>query len=544
VQLTLLLADLRAACNRLLHAPQEALTATLLPPVILGGMYWVIGRLILSHWELLPLLREGGDPVDYLFAHGLGPCPVVAGWIGFVLAQRQMFEAPELDLWLASPGWRGKAALQVMLRSGTTAMLWALALTVPLLWQLLDIRQSPPSAYALLPIAVAGAVLPSLLVVMTAQVALMRLARGRAGRAFLSVASALAAFGFPLFLLVQVFASTSGQLQAVSAVANGGGSPSVLVANAADLLSHAAEGALSAEAMWTVLGLLAAALVVFVLFAPLHPVAVQNHRLAHRPRRHRGRRWLGQAAATLRRKEVAQLLQQPGAVLHMLLVGGMVYLLAGKGVFVTELLQSPALPLTVRQVAAMLVMWAFSVLMLLYAHMGRLAIWDGAQWSLYSMSPTRPLTILQAKLLVIALLLQWPVLVAAVAGAHWFDAGPTAIAWLFAFTTAGTGIALATITAVGTWPWLVRREVDGRLSQGSKGMIGSLTLVSAFYFALAPAFLVWWDATHRSSFSVGGFDRHYSLSGLALQAAVYAAVLLTVALLLGRRNYRALMRAR
>ena len=192
----------------------------------------------------------------------------------------------------------------------------------------------------------------------------------------------------------------------------------------------------------------------------------------------------------------------------------------------------------------MLMLWFLSVLMLLYAHMGRLAIWDGAQWSLYLQAPLRPRTLLASKLQIIALLLLWPVVVAAAAGAQFFEVEWQTLGWFLLFALPGNVVALATIAMIGTWPWLVRREVDGRLSQGSRGLIGSIILVLCFYLLLSPAVYIWWKSTYRSQFVPGGFDRITSVGELALLATGYAAVVGSLALLMGIRNYRVLLRPR
>jgi len=540
----LLLADLRAVVNGLRRDGRGSMTGRLLPPLTLGCMYWLLGRMLLDHWEFLSVVRSGGDPLDYLVAHALSPCPIVAGWIGFAQAQRQLFEAPELPLWLSAPMWRGRAALQVLVRSGSTALLWAAALALPLLLQLLSLAAAGSVAFWVLPLALATAVLPSLCVVLTVQVVLMRMAHGRAARALLSSASSLAAFGFPMFLLVQVFAGASGRAQQLSAAARDGAQPSPLVAAASRIVEAGLHDTLSFAVLQPALILLGSTIAIFVLTARLHPIAVQNHRLAHRPRRISRRSWPASPMAAMRRKEIAQLLQQPGAMLHMLVVGAMVYLLAAKKLLVRDILASVGLPAEVCQCAAMLALWFLAVLMLLYAHMGRLAIWDGQQWPLYLQAPVRHATLLVAKLQVIAVLLLWPVGVSAAAGVHWFGAGLGTVVVFAGFALAGNIIALAVVAAVGTWPWLVRREVDGRISQGSRGLIGSIVLVMTFYLALSPALVTWWTLGERSRFVVGGFDMVTKTPLLLLGAFGFASVLASGSLWLSARNYRKLMQAR
>jgi hypothetical protein len=527
---------LRADCQGLLNGVRArdgrgALVARLLPPLMLGLMYWLLGAVLLQYPELLAMLRGGGDSLRQLFATALSPCPVVAGWIGLAHAQRQLFEAPELGLWLQAPLRAGRAAWQVFARAAGLALLWAAALAAPLLVQLLATKDAPWAAWAAVPLALLAAVLPSLGVVLAAQVALLRLARGRWARLLLGWVGALTAFGFPVFLLAQMFAGSPAQVEAIAGAAERGERPARLVAQATELLVAAVRGQDAGSALGPCLLAIAAGLALFALAAPLHPVAVQHHQLAYRPRRVRGRRWPAGAVAAVRRKEFAQLLQQPGALLHMLLVGATVYVLAGQRILVHDILERSGLPLQVRHCGALLFLWFLAVLMLLYAHMGRLAVWDGAQWPLWQRAPVRPAALLAGKLQAIAVLLCWPLAVAALAGAHWFGAdGPTVLAFL-GFGLAGNLAALATVAAIGTWPGLLRRELDGRLSQGSRGFAASIVLVLAFYLAVSPGFAAWvvlYEHEARRPPGAPGLD-FAAAAPVALAAALGLGLLLLLA---------------
>jgi hypothetical protein len=543
----LLLADLQGLCNGLRGDGRTGLAGRLLPPLLLGGLHWVLGTFLLQHGELLQLLHRRGDPVQYLCAHALAPGPIVAGWIGFALAQRQLFEAPELVLWQSAPLRAGRAALQVLLRSSGTAVLWAAALILPLSVQLLLAGDAPCAAYGWMLVALLAAVVPPLCCVLALQIVLLSAARGRAARWLLSLASALAAFGFPVFLLAQVFAGGQGSAGELAEQARGGATGSPLTAGAARLLAEALGGPVSAGALLAVAVPTVVCLLLALAAARLHGSAVQNHQLAAPVRRGRLARWPADAAAVVWRKELAQLMQQPGSLLHMLLVGAVVHVFAAQGTLVRGVLAGGGLPPPVPQCAGMLTLWFLAVLMLLYTHMGRLAASDGAQWPLYMAAPLSPRTLLRAKLQVIALLLLWPLFVSGWAGVQWLDAGLDAMLVYGALATAGSLAALAVVAAVGTWPWLLRTELDGRLSQGSRGLVGSMVLVLTFYLALLPAFLAWaWllaelhaQPPDRASTVLAESWPVVLPSALGLGAA-----LLGAALLVGSRQYRHLLAPR
>src|SRR5262245_10080421 len=298
----LLRADLQALRNGLRSDGRGSLAGRLLPPAIPALMHWLLGNVLLQHRELLHLLHRGGDPIAYLLASALAPGPVVAGWIGFAMAQRQLFEAPELLLWQAAPLWRGRAALQVLLRAVGNTLLWTTALSAPLLVQLLLEAGAGAATFALVPLALIAVCVPSLCIVVAVQLVLLRLAHGPAARLFTSVTASLAAFGFPIFLLAQVFAGGQSGADQLVRDARGGSSAGQLTGAAARLLQEATAGTVSTGALLAVLLPLLLAGALACAAVPLHARAVQNHQVARSARSARRSRWPARPMAVLRRK--------------------------------------------------------------------------------------------------------------------------------------------------------------------------------------------------------------------------------------------------
>ncbi len=543
----LLRADFQSLANGLRADGRAALVGRFVPPLVLTAMHWMMGSLLLQDRRLLGLVDEGGDPRMWLLGNALSAGPVVAGWIGFALAQRQLFEGSELALWQSAPIGKGRAATQVLLRAIGTSLLWAFALCAPMVAHLLLQSDAPPFAFAAAAIALVGVVVPPLCATLALQIVILRLARGAAARVALSTVSAFAAFAFPVFLLAQVFFGGSDSADALVRGAAPGREPGLVVAAAARLIAQCADGSVTTAAWIAVLGPCAAFLAAFAFVSRLHPAALQNWESARSQQRGRKSRWPETAVASLRKKEFALLLQQPGAVVHMLLVGAMVHLFAAQGQFVGGFLAGDRLPPETRQCAAMLTLWFLAALMLLYTHMGRLCAADGGQWPLYLQSPITTSTLLRGKLQSIGILMLWPVAVAAWAGAQWLDAGAQAMVPFLAISAAGTCIALAVVAVVGTWPWLVRPEPDGRLTQGSRGIVGSLTLVFSFYVAVSPGFVAWiWalERFHNVPIHEARAAIRGALPSLLLCAAGIAAAMLAIAIPLARRNYARLLAAR
>lgn len=543
----LLRADLQSLANGFRGEGQRALVGRFVPPLVLAAMHWTLGAMLLEHRRMLPLLERGGDPVQFLFAHALSPGPVVAGWIGFALAQRQLFEAPELVLWQSAPLRRGRAALQVYLRSMGTAMLWAFALCAPLLAQLLLASEAGARSWLAAAAALPAVVLPPLCLVLALQIGLLALARGAWTRLVLSTTSALAAFGFPVFLLAQVFLGGASSTDELVRTAERTRETGRATAAAARVIAESLDGSVAAASWGSLLWPALAAVALALLVAPFHTTAVQNHELARSHKRGRRSHWPAGPVAVLRKKEFAQILQQPGALVHMLLVGAMVHLFAAQGTFVGGFLAGDRLPPELRQCAAMAILWFLAVLMLLYTHMGRLCAADGGQWPLYLQSPLPPRTLLLAKLQSIAVLMAWPVVVALWAGVQWLDAGRAACLPFLGIAAAGSLVALAVVALVGTWPWLVRPENDGRLTQGSRGLVGSMVLVFAFYLAISPAFAGWVWLLQR--FHLEPVDEVRKAMrdlwpAVLLMAAGFGGLLLSLAIPLARRNYERLLAPR
>lgn len=112
---------------------------------------------------------------------------------------------------------------------------------------------------------------------------------------------------------------------------------------------------------------------------------------------------------------------------------------------------------------------------------------------------------------------------------------------------AGTLVALAVVAVVGTWPWLVRAEPDGRLTQGSRGLVGSMVLVFAFYLAVSPAFAGWvWLLQRFHLHSVE--DVRKAMQALwpatILMAVGFGGLLLSLAVPMAKRNYARLLAPR
>jgi hypothetical protein len=305
---------------------------------------------------------------------------------------------------------------------------------------------------------------------------------------------------------------------------------------------------LDADALRAVLGWLALTIAIFWFAAQLHPGALEQHELAEPPALRRGRRpWPASLAATVRKKEFAQLLQQPGALIQFVLFGVLVWFLARERLLVESILANRQLPVEVAHLGAMLAQWFVAVLLVLYAHMGRLALWDGAQWSLYMAAPAAPGAILRGKLTAIAALLLWPLVLVAGAGVHLLEANRATLIAFLGMGSGGTLAALGVMAVVGTWPRLMRPDDGGQILQGGRTFLAATVLVLLFEVAVSPAVVGWWWLCDQARRSMTGLRLETALAwapAVVAGAVLGGAAIAGLGTWIGARNYRRLLAPR
>ena len=542
----LLRADLTALVSLPASSPgRRMLLATTVGLALLALMWWSMSWTMLENDALLRQLhlRTSGDSLRTLLGTALMPCPVCATWLGLALAQRQLFETPELVLWRTAPipGWRGP--VQVLLRACFVTVLWATALAVPFTITLLS-RAAPGSSHVwwLLPIAILGCTVPLSCTLLAVQIVLVRFFSGPWLRLVLATVSALAAVAFWVWLLVGLFTPAGAQLRNVVASAGRGDELPWTIDTAATMLASAAGGALDGAALRTLLAWIAGAILLFAVVARLHPRAVEKH-LESRPPllRRSSRSWPAGLAAVVRKKEFAQVLQQPGALIGFLVFGVLVFALIRERVLVGAVLGDQRIAPDVRQLGAMTMLWFLAVLLVLYAHMGRLALWDGAQWSLWMTAPASPWTILRGKLEAVALLLLWPLALVGSIGSSQFGTSTVVTLTFVGVAIGGTFAALGVLAIVGTSPRLMHPEHGGQIVQGGRTFVAAILLVMLFYLVLSPAVPAWiWLERNVRSAS----DLRTAAPWVVGGAWALGGIVALVGVAIGARNFRKLAQPR
>lgn len=545
----LLVADLRALANLPATAVGRRIVfATATGLGLLALMSWWLADAIATQPRLLQLLPVGAgdDPLRRMLGYGLLACPMVATWLGLSIAQRQLFETPEAWLWRLAPLPRLAGPLQILLRAVFLSTLWALALAGPFVTALLLQSPAPPWAFALVPVAIVGCTAPLLATLLAVQILLMRWLAGRWLRLLLAVLAALASVGFSTWLLLNLFTTGPNRVREVATAARATDRLPWTVDAAATLLARVADGRLGPADVWPLVGWLALAALAFAVAARAYPRAHERYLEALPPLfRRRHRTWPESPAGTVRRKEFAQVLQQPGALIGFLVFAVLVFGISRERVLVDEILRNRHLPQPVAHLAAMLVQWFLAVLLVLYTHMGRLALWDGAQWSLYMAAPASPRAILRGKLAAVAVFLSWPLVLVAAAGMQLLDADLLTIACFGGTALGGTAVALGVLAVVGTWPRLMRPDAEGQILQGGRSFLAAMVLVTLFEVAVSPAVLGFlWLRDHAQRDGLAA-DEALAFAPWVVGAALgYGALIAAAGVWLGGRNYRRLLRPR
>lgn len=545
--MSLIAADLRALANLPTNAIGRRMTLGLIVGLgLLSLMSWWLAEAVINSSELQRLMGVGSgkDITARLLGYGLMTCPMVATWLGLAAAQRQLFETPELMLWRQSPlpGFRGP--MQIFFRAVFQSVLWATALSAPFLVAVMQKSPAPPLAYALIPVAVLGCTVPLLATLLSVQIVMVRFLAGRWMRLLLSAVAAIASVGFTVWLLLSLFTNGGARIEEIEVAARDSKRMALTVHAAATMLSGAVNRVLTFEHVLPVASWTLSSLFLFLGAALLHPRAHERFIESDRPIWRRSKqRWPTSLASNVRKKEFAQVLQQPGALIGFLVFAVLVFALARERVLVGNILSYNRLPHEVRNLAALLTWWFLAVLLVLYAHMGRLALWDGTQWPLYIASPARPRSILRGKLQAIGIFLMWPLLLVAGIGVQTLEVEVETMMWFLGFALSGTVIALAVVAVIGTWPRLMRPDNEGQILQGGKSFLAAMLMVTTFHITMLPAAVMWqYVTTPRNRITEYVVDEH--MPYVFATAAGYAAVLAVIGYFLGGFNYRRLLAPR
>jgi hypothetical protein len=284
----------------------------------------------------------------------------------------------------------------------------------------------------------------------------------------------------------------------------------------------------------------------FALVALLHAGACERHLATTAPAWRSGRRRLSARTwLAIGQKELCQVLQQPGALVGFLLFAVLVLAMVKNGVLATGILADATLPRPLAHLGAMMTHWFLAVMLVLYAHMGRLVSWDGPQWPLYMQAPVAPHALLGGKLLAVAVLLLWPLLLVGAASGFVLGADRATLWTYLGVALGGTGLALGVLAVVGTLPWLLRPDDGGQVLQGARGFLAALLLVVTFELTVAPAVIGFgWLRLLVQRAAIRDSELLAQAPTLVAATVACGALVALAGLWLGSRNMRRLLQPR
>jgi hypothetical protein len=419
----------------------------------------------------------------------LTPALLVVLWFGFGGGPRQLFELPQLELLLQSPRRAAVVLGATWLRFGLLVSLWCTVLAAPAAARV-GAALGIEIGWLSTAVGCVCLTLPVLALIFAVQILLMRFFAGRVTRLLLTGLGALGSIAFSLLLIAGALADEEDTVRTILGALRGRALwPFVLDAPAA-LWAELAVGRPSLAALGRAALLLGGSAVLMVGLAGLYRVGYENAKVAVDPllRFGRGRRWPAAPAWVIFRKEVAQLVHQPGQLIGLLFSALVIVVLAGGRFLAGPFGQELRLTETERQVFAMLALWLFAQLTIAPGCLLRIAVAEGAQWPLWIAAPVRTRSFLAGKLLATGILMAWPALVAATVGVLRFRAGPEALLGFGLIVPAGI-LWIASATAlVGTIPPLMRPRVE---RNNLVTLVGVLLLMLLMQATAVPGLLAW-----------------------------------------------------
>ena len=363
--MSLLLADLRALSNLPTTAAGRRITISLMIGLgLLSLMSWWLATAIVNDQRLLQLIgeRAGKDTLPKLIGYGLMTCPMVATWLGLATAQKQLFETPELMLWRQAPIVSLAGPMQIFVRAVFLSTIWSSALAAPFVVAVMHRSPAPWSAYALVPVAIITCTVPLLATLLAVQILMVRFLAGRWLRLTLSIIAALASVAFTIWLLLNLFSTGRHRVDEVIAAADIAERLPITVNAAATMLAHACNRTLTLDHFLPVSLWIVSSLALFGVAASMHSRAHERYLESDRPLWRRSHhRWPTSLASTVRKKELAQVLQQPGALIGFLLFAVLVFVLAHERVLVANILNHHRIAHEARDIAALLTWWFLAV---------------------------------------------------------------------------------------------------------------------------------------------------------------------------------------
>lgn len=487
--LRLLTADLASLANLFRRREgRRLLFSAALSLGFLGFVADLFGQIV-ARSPQLGQMAGGAGGMDSLLGSMLVPALLLSLWFGFGGGPRQLFELRQIEMLLQAPLAAPKVLLATWLRFGAIVSLWCTVLCAPMAGRVgegLGVRVP----WTVAAIACACLALPAVAVLLSLQVVLMRFFAGRFTRLLLTSLGAAGSIAFSLLLIAGVLAQEETVRMILAAARGQAVWPFLLDAPARLWAELVRDGVPRVATIGRVLAVLGGAAGLVAAVGVLYRTAYENARGSVEPvlRWGRGRRWPSAATAVVFRKEIAQMLHQPGQLVGLLFSAVLVVVLAGGRFLGGAFAQDMPATEGERHVFVMLALWLFAQLTVAPGCLMRIVISEGTQWVVFVGAPVRSLSLLLGKLGAVALLMTWPAVVAGAVGVVRYGVGPTTLLAFVAVVPACILWTAAATTMVGTIPTLMRPRPE---RNNLLALVGVVLLMVVLQVTAVPGLLAW-----------------------------------------------------
>lgn len=532
----LLVADLQAMGNLVRKGPgRRTLLGGLAVLALLAILSLALGSTVLRSPEMRGLLlgtyqgigggsgptggidTNPGGGSGTLLAMALGPSLALALWYGLSAGHRLLFETPEVQLCGNAPMPPQLLVAHAAIRAWWLGGLHGLALSGPATALMLNWLGADWTSYAALPVAVFLCMAPVLVIALLSHLLLARFFSGRGMQVVLAAMMGVLSLGISGLLVATAFLD-SEDLRGLAGQVNEGLEPPLFAAGGAALLLATVEPVWDHGALLRTVGALVAALLFLMLAADLHPRAVECNQAARSRKgakggplakgsgasRLQGDRQgskpvgIGRAIAI---KELCAFREQPRAALGLLLSTGMLWWLSREGGLSRTVERGAAQWPEFAGVTVMLGLSLLGLLLLLPAQTPRLVLADARSWNLYANAPVGPWALLRGKLAILGGIAFWPFLVAATLGITVIGVPKASVPWFLGVGVCVAATATGAIAAVGTWPRLVKGDIQDRTNLGLRALFTALLSIAALDLLALPLTLPWaWVAVTNATY--------------------------------------------
>jgi len=495
---------------------------------------------------VIRLVREDSSGTVLRFLIGLVMVPALLLGIAMAVGQvrRDLFEGPMAGLLVASPVSRGSIVVWTFTRTTFSILLYgSLIEVIPLCW-VLEKTTGMGSGAFLFPIAMFIMAAPLVAGIILVNVALMRWLAKPWTRMLLTMLGGLAGMAFILLSASGVMTGkASGEEMAALVQAE----PQLpwLLSLPTDVLMYLMGQPTGSTSILILLITLLSPCVLLLLAAAVYERAYENAWVTFNPTLFRTVRFLSKGwptkpVASLLRRELVQLVQQPTSLFGYVFLGFLIFMIARSDPMSLTLPEDSPVPELLGSTARVFFTWLLTALMLASMSVPS----PGAEVPylvMYKSSPVRPAALLHGRMATLLLPFGWCLVLTLLFG-HWIiGASPLALLLFIGFALPTMVLSLGLITGLGTLA--IPTTSGASLVDMTRMLITSIGVALAMGIILGAGLAFWHGLCRSYKYSTTMADSNPMLFLVLTLAVAWGFALLVGGLgyLLGRRNFRKIL---